>query len=125
MANNSYRSNSTRIAVITTDAPFHQAGDGRIGTIFKGYYRGDDYVSIDRLRSALVSSNIVPIFAVTKNVSGVYADLVEQLGVGAVVPLTANPNKLMTVITDVIPSDLVGIVRNTTVESLQGRITYV
>ncbi len=43
---------------------------------------------------------------------------------GAVVPLTSNPNQLMEAITNVIPGDLIGIVRNTALNELRGHIIY-
>ena len=107
------------------DAPFHQAGDGRLAAIVDGGYWGEDYISVGRLRSALVASNVVPIFAVTKDVVGIYADLVEQLGVGAVVPLTSNPRKLMGAIADVVPGDLVGMARGTVAGNLHNHVTYI
>ncbi len=101
-----YRPGASRIVVLTTDAPFHVAGDlasvppNNGDAILDGDPpgSGEDYPSVEQVRNALISAGIVPIFAVTSNRTDVYDDLVTQLGVGAVVVLEADSSNIISVI---------------------------
>jgi Ca2+-binding RTX toxin-like protein len=122
-----FRLQATKIAIITTDSPFHYAGDGREAEIRShwSFWQGS-YASVEQVRTALTEANVIPIFAVTKSVQNHYSELVEQLGRGAVVPLTANPTKLLNAITDALElGDLVSIVRNATTEQVRAQSRYV
>lgn len=82
---------SRRLVVFVSDAPFHIAGDGKLGGIvtpndgkchLKKDVQGDydfysksnemDYPSLAQLHDRLQQSNIIPIFAVVKDVSSLY-----------------------------------------------------
>jgi Ca2+-binding RTX toxin-like protein len=75
----SLRPEAHRIVLLSTDADFH-AGDG--------------YASVAEVKATLEATGAVPIFAVTSDVRGTYQQLVEDLGVGAVVTLTRDSNNL-------------------------------
>ncbi|PZU19286.1 MAG: hypothetical protein DI589_21890 [Shinella sp.] len=68
----SYRRDTPRIFVISTDATYH------------------DYVSIPTLAAKLAEKNIIPIFAVTVDVLSSYQDLVTQLGRGVVTTISSD-----------------------------------
>ncbi|MGK7888918.1 MAG: hypothetical protein AB4042_06255 [Leptolyngbyaceae cyanobacterium] len=97
-----YRNHSTRYILLSTDAPFHKAGDGLLGLPpITQPNNGDaivdadeDYPSFDQLRTVLEENNVIPIFAVTPAVLGDYNNLVSILGRGAVVNLTENSANL-------------------------------
>ncbi|MBD2534370.1 hypothetical protein H6G97_34605 [Nostoc flagelliforme FACHB-838] len=92
-----YRSGSTRIALIVTDAPFHLPPDGvtQAGSTITRPNNGDnvvdadeDYPAIAQLRDRLIASNIIPVFIVQEDVVGLkntYQGLVDDLGRGLVV----------------------------------------
>ncbi len=75
----SLRPDAHRIVLLSTDADFHQ---------------GDGYASVEEVRATLEETGAVPIFAVTADQRAVYEQLVEDLGVGAVVTLTSNSANL-------------------------------
>ncbi|EDO45831.1 predicted protein, partial [Nematostella vectensis] len=80
---------SRRLVVFVTDAPFHLAGDGKLGGIVTPndgqchlsnsgvYTKSDelDYPSIAQLHEKLLQKQIQPIFAVTGNVTDLYLGL--------------------------------------------------
>ncbi|XP_070770469.1 integrin beta-2 [Enoplosus armatus] len=83
-----WRNSSTRLIVLTTDAGFHMAGDGKLAGILEPndehchmennlYTKSNnmDYPSVGQLAMQLEKNNIQPIFAVTKNVETVYKQL--------------------------------------------------
>ncbi|MCC5619716.1 hypothetical protein LC605_32795 [Nostoc sp. CHAB 5836] len=96
-----YRSGSTRIALIVTDAGFHVAPNGvtlqedsnitRITRPNNGdnvVDADEDYPTIAQLRDRLVASKIIPVFIVEEDVGGLgvtYQNLVDDLGRGLVV----------------------------------------
>ena len=106
-----FRDDARRVAVVATDAPFHQAGDGseaeitnpnNLDTILDGNPpgTGEDYPSVPQVREALINANIVPVFAVTKNQIATYRDLVDNsdgdgLGFGSVVELDSDSSNLV------------------------------
>ncbi len=105
-----YRPNSRRVVLLTTDAPYHVAGDGISASITTPNNgddildgspagTGEDYPDIDQVRSALISANIVPIFAVTSSEISTYQNLVDQLGFGVVEELTSDSSNLVDAIT--------------------------
>uniref|UniRef100_A0A6Q2XGX7 Integrin beta n=1 Tax=Esox lucius TaxID=8010 RepID=A0A6Q2XGX7_ESOLU len=87
-----WRNSSTRIIVLTTDDGFHMAGDGKLAGILepndekcylenKIYSKSSemDYPSVGQVATQLENNNIQPIFAVTKNMEGVYRKLSEMI----------------------------------------------
>jgi hypothetical protein len=95
------RKGTRRVAIVSTDANYHKAGDGfsfgittpnNGDTILNEY---EDYASIDQVREAINQANLLPIFLVTSNVQAAYDDLVRQLGVGAVITLNADSSNLV------------------------------
>ena len=92
---------AARVVVLFTDAVFHLAGDNP-GTpndgdaILDGAIEGtgEDYPTIDQVRSALLAAGIVPIFAVTPDVNSSYQSLVSNLGFGGVVDLASDSSNL-------------------------------
>lgn len=98
-----FRADSRKIVVLTTDAPFHAAGDfadarGNDGdAVLDGDPpgTGEDYPSVAQVRTALEEAGIVPIFAVTAGVTAEYEALVSDLGIGAVVDLSADSSDIV------------------------------
>ncbi|XP_033470958.1 integrin beta-2 [Epinephelus lanceolatus] len=87
-----WRNSSTRLIVLTTDAGFHMAGDGKLAGILEpndeqchmenNLYTNSidmDYPSVGQLAMQLEKNNIQPIFAVTINVSTVYEQLSKMI----------------------------------------------
>ncbi|XP_042350248.1 integrin beta-2 [Plectropomus leopardus] len=87
-----WRNSSTRLIVLTTDAGFHMAGDGKLAGILEPndercflennlYTKSTemDYPSVGQLAMQLEKNNIQPIFAVTQNVSAVYQKLSDMI----------------------------------------------
>ncbi|NEP80186.1 MAG: hypothetical protein F6K39_19675 [Okeania sp. SIO3B3] len=87
-----YRSGSTRIAVISTDASYHVAGDYATAPAndLDSNIEDEDYPTIAGLKSVLETEDMIPVFLVTDGVEGDYEDLVDQLGRGYVTSL--NPD---------------------------------
>ncbi|MEL6753116.1 MAG: VWA domain-containing protein, partial [Pseudomonadota bacterium] len=105
-----WRDASTKVAVLFTDAVFHEAGDGTsagIDTPNDGDAvldgdpagTGEDYPSILQVANALISEGITPIFAVTSSVEANYNALVNELGTGAVVTLSSNSSDIVEAVT--------------------------
>jgi hypothetical protein len=106
-----YRKNSRKVVVLSTDAEYHQAGDGKKAGIRtpnngddvldgKPEGTGEDYPSIEQVRDALQEAGIVPIFAVTGNEVKTYEKLVDKLGFGTVERLSRDSSNLVKVVTD-------------------------
>ncbi|XP_075886634.1 integrin beta-2 [Nelusetta ayraudi] len=87
-----WRNSSTRLIVLTTDAGFHMAGDGKLAGILEPndeqchlsrnlYTKSTlmDYPSVGQLAMQLEKKNIQPIFAVTEEVVGVYEQLSKMI----------------------------------------------
>ncbi|WP_245278274.1 putative Ig domain-containing protein [Methylosinus sp. PW1] len=105
-----FRPDAARFVILFTDAPFHVAGDGAAGgittpnngdAVLDGVVpgTGEDYPAIAQLKAALESANIIPIFAVTADVTSYYTTLVASLGRGATVALTADSSNIVSAIT--------------------------
>jgi len=101
-----FRENSMKIVLITTDAPYHVEGDyvgatspNNGDTIVDSY---EDYPNIDMVKEALAEANIIPIFAVTSNVTDYYKELVSELGRGDVVKLETDSSNLIEAISNVL-----------------------
>ena len=111
---------TTKVVILFSDAPFHQAGDvqayfntlGGPGlgdlpphaepnnndTVFD---LDEEYPAIQQVRELLLSQNIVPIFAVPDFGTGVpdqYQVLVDLFGFGAVIPMFANSTDVLSAI---------------------------
>ena len=111
---------TTKVVILFSDAPFHQAGD--VQAFFNtlgGPGLGDlpphaepnnndtvfdldeEYPAIQQVRELLFSQNIIPIFAVPDFGTGVpdqYQMLVDLFGFGAVVPMFANSSDVLSAI---------------------------
>lgn len=95
--NPNYRAGSTRIALVVTDANFHLPPEGitGAGSTITRPNNGDnvadtdeDYPTIIQLKDRLVASDIIPVFIVEEEVSGLkasYQNLVSELGRGQVI----------------------------------------
>ncbi|XP_013393648.1 integrin beta-PS isoform X1 [Lingula anatina] len=84
-----WRSPSRRLLIMSTDSPFHSAGDGKLAGIVRpndlnchmdadNYYTeslNQDYPSISQVREVLQNKDVVLIFAVTQNQFNVYKEL--------------------------------------------------
>ncbi|XP_072301480.1 integrin beta-2 [Eucyclogobius newberryi] len=108
-----WRNSSTRLIVLTTDAGFHMAGDGRLAGILdpndehchlrENLYTSSthmDYPSVGQLALQLEKQNIQPIFAVTQNVYDIYKDLSKMIPKSEVGILSANSDNVVKLITD-------------------------
>ena len=102
-----YRADSARFVVVFTDAPFHIAGDGAAGGILTpnngdgltpGNGAFEDYPLIAQVQAALIAANIIPIFAIAGGYESTYQGLVDTLGRGTVVTLTANSSNIVAAI---------------------------
>jgi Ca2+-binding RTX toxin-like protein len=96
--NPNYRVGSTRIALVVTDALYHQPPEGvtKAGSTITRPNNGDnvadadeDYPTIVQLKDRLAASNIIPVFIVEEEAGEVikesYQELVRQLGRGQVI----------------------------------------
>lgn len=98
-----FRPGSQRFVVLTTDAPFHLAGDHASAGPNDGDLTldgtppgtGEDYPTIEAVGRALRSANLIPIFAVASGEGSSYESLVSQFGFGSVVSLSANSSDLV------------------------------
>jgi hypothetical protein len=92
-----FRKDTRRVAIISTDAAYRQAGDDKLDAPNNGdavIDPNEDYPSVAQAKQAINEANMVPIFLVTKDQIATYNGLVSQLGVGAVVELAANSSNL-------------------------------
>jgi len=106
-----FRKKSRRVVVLSTDANYHKAGDGKKAgiktpnngdTVLDGKPAGtgEDYPSIAQVRDALQEAGIVPIFAVTGDQVRNYNKLVDKLGFGVVEKLSRDSSNLVKVVTN-------------------------
>ncbi|XP_061090452.1 integrin beta-2-like isoform X2 [Conger conger] len=104
--------NSTRLLVLTTDAGFHMAGDGKLGSILLPndckchmsedmmYSKGNDldYPSVGQVARKLMEKNIQTIFAVTTKVQPIYEKLKEIIPRSEVGELSEDSENVVTLI---------------------------
>lgn len=92
-----FRDDSYKVVVLATDADYHRAGDDTADPANNGdgVIDTEDYPDVAQLSASLEESGIIPIFAVTSDVISIYQDLVDQLGVGAVVELSSDSANLV------------------------------
>ncbi|XP_071340737.1 integrin beta-2 isoform X2 [Trachinotus anak] len=106
-----WRNSSTRLIVLTTDAGFHMAGDGKLAGILEPndeqchmahnlYTESSemDYPSVGQLAMRLEKNNIQPIFAVTENVVPVYKQLSQMIPKSEVGVLSSDSNNVVQLI---------------------------
>ncbi|KAM4608389.1 integrin beta-2 [Polymixia lowei] len=106
-----WRNSSTRLIVLTTDAGFHMAGDGKLAGILEPndeqchvqkqlYVKSNlmDYPSVGQLAMQLEKNNIQPIFAVTKEVERVYRQLSKMIPKSVVGVLQSDSNNVVQLI---------------------------
>ncbi|XP_044073640.1 integrin beta-2 [Siniperca chuatsi] len=106
-----WRNSSTRLIVLTTDAGFHMAGDGKLAGILEpndehchmenNLYTKSiemDYPSVGQLAMQLEKNNIQPIFAVTKNVEIVYKHLSKMIPKSEVGVLSSDSKNVVQLI---------------------------
>ncbi|KAM9347359.1 integrin beta-2 [Symphorus nematophorus] len=106
-----WRNSSTRLIVLTTDAGFHMAGDGKLAGILEPndekchmennlYVKSTemDYPSVGQLATQLGKNNIQPIFAVTKNMVKVYQQLARMFPKSAVGELSSDSKNVVELI---------------------------
>ncbi|XP_024919680.1 integrin beta-2 [Cynoglossus semilaevis] len=106
-----WRKSSTRLIVLTTDAGFHMAGDGKLAGILEPndeqcymdnnvYSRSTsmDYPSVGQLARQLEKHNIQPIFAVTQNMEPVYKQLTKMIPKSEVGVLSSDSNNVVQLI---------------------------
>ncbi|KAM9365076.1 integrin beta-2 [Pholidichthys leucotaenia] len=106
-----WRKSSTRLLVLTTDAGFHMAGDGKLAGILEPnderchmenniYSKSSemDYPSVGQLAVQLQKNNIQPIFAVTKNVEPVYKELSKMIPKSEVGVLSGDSTNVVSLI---------------------------
>ncbi|XP_064182861.1 integrin beta-2-like [Anguilla rostrata] len=104
--------NSTRLLVLTTDAGFHMAGDGKLGSILfpndckchmgtdMTYSKSDelDYPSVGQVARKLSENNIQTIFAVTEKVEDIYKNLTKIIPRSEVGPLSEDSKNVVELI---------------------------
>lgn len=96
-----FRSESFRVAVVMTDADYHKAGDSSyIANDGDAVLESEDYPTVELLKTKLLASGIVPVFAVTAGNETYYNNLVDQLGFGTVVTLATDSSNLVAALTD-------------------------
>lgn len=101
-----FRDDAFKVVVLSTDATFHKAGDfssrpaNNGDAILDGTKpgTGEDYPGIEQVKQKLEDANIIPIFAVTKNVLSSYENLVNTFGFGSVVELSPDSSNLINAI---------------------------
>jgi hypothetical protein len=103
------RQSARSAVIVSTDDNYHKAGDGaqaRIYTpnngdaVLDGNGTGEDYPSVEQVKTAINNANLLPIFLVTSDYLSYYNGLVSQLGVGAVVEWEADSSNLIEALTD-------------------------
>ena len=80
-----FRDGARRVAVVATDAPFHE---------------GDFYPTVEEVRTALIENDILPIFVVTSDEIDTYEDVVDVFEFGSVVELESDSSNLVDAITE-------------------------
>ncbi|CAL8370452.1 unnamed protein product [Arctogadus glacialis] len=106
-----WRNSSTRLIVLTTDAGFHMAGDGKLAGILQpndelchlesnvnARNNEQDYPSVGQLAMQLEKHNIQPIFAVTSKVADVYKELSKMIPKSEVEVLSNDSKNIVSLI---------------------------
>jgi len=108
-----WRDSSTHLLLLSTDANFHYAGDGKLGGIVlpndgechlddKGYSytmaNEQDYPSIGHLVQKISEHSIQPIFAVTQPVKETYDKFSKMIPKSVVSVLTSDSSNIITLI---------------------------
>ncbi|XP_063743515.1 integrin beta-2 isoform X2 [Eleginops maclovinus] len=106
-----WSNSSTRLIVLTTDAGFHMAGDGKLAGILEpndeqchienSLYTNSnemDYPSVGQLAMQLEKNNIQMIFAVTENVANVYKQLTKMIPKSEVGVLSSDSKNVVELI---------------------------
>lgn len=101
-----YRSGSTQVVVLFTDATGHVAGAfpsrpaNNGDDVLDGAppSTGEDYPSLAQVRDALLAADIIPVFAATSDVTGFYRSIVTQWEFGSVVQLSSNSSNIVSAI---------------------------
>ncbi|SFI77872.1 Ig-like domain-containing protein [Albimonas pacifica] len=109
-----YRADAQRFVVLSTDAPFHFAGNYAAGGANDndadlgdglGMFSLEDYPSVAQVAALLAAAEITPIFTVTANMVGTYQNLLQQMNVlqpglgGSVQTLASDSSNLAAAIT--------------------------
>ncbi|WP_069299698.1 M10 family metallopeptidase C-terminal domain-containing protein [Neptunicoccus sediminis] len=103
-----WSSSSLKVVVLTTDARPHFAGDNpdtanNGDTVLDGPGgdgTGEDYPSVEMVKAALLDAGIIPVFAVTSDVTADYQALVDAFGFGTVVPLSSDSSDIIAAFED-------------------------
>ena len=101
-----FGTDTARYVVLSTDAPFHVAGDCTTCAVSNNgdgvADANEDYPSIEQVSDALSDANIIPIFAVTSGQVPAYQDLANQLGIegSSVLELESDSSNLFSVIVE-------------------------
>lgn len=94
---------ATKVVVLATDAIPHMAGDHPVAPnngddVLDGPDNdgtGEDYPTLDQVKDALLSTGIVPIFAVSGFAKSTYEDIVDEFGFGTVVDLSSDSSDII------------------------------
>ncbi|GGA22394.1 M10 family metallopeptidase C-terminal domain-containing protein [Neptunicoccus cionae] len=103
-----WSSSALKVVVLTTDAVPHFAGDNpntpNNGDAVLDGPSGDgtseDYPTIEMVKAALLDAGIIPVFAVTTDVTSDYQALVDAFGFGTVVPLSSDSSDIIAAFED-------------------------
>jgi Ca2+-binding RTX toxin-like protein len=103
-----WSSEALKVVVLTTDAVPHFAGDNpgtdnNGDTILDGPGNdgtGEDYPTLEMVKAALLAAGIIPIFAVTSDVTANYQTIVDAFGFGTVVTLSSNSSDIIAAFKD-------------------------
>ena len=105
-----YRDDARRVVLLSTDDTYHVAGEGAAfglpanngDAVLDGSppSSGEDFPSVDQVRTALAGAGVTPIFAVTRDFVEDYEELVEELGFGTVVEIESNSSDFTSAVTE-------------------------
>ncbi|WP_419904887.1 hypothetical protein [Kiloniella sp.] len=96
-----FRDGTQKFVVLSTDAPFHVAGDyeGAVANDLDTELEDEDYPDPADVGALLEAAGIIPIFAVTSPYLTTYQDLVDSWGFGSVTELASDSSNIMDTIT--------------------------
>ncbi|XP_022079781.1 integrin beta-1-B-like [Acanthaster planci] len=109
-----WRDQARHLVIFTTDAPFHYAGDGKLGGIVtpndgncylstSGEYTKStilDYPSIGQLNAKMQKNSVIPIFAVTDSKIGIYRNLTQYIEAATAGILAADSGNVVELVKD-------------------------